>query len=114
MDKNKGNIVIELRGTGTPEYESILQNALQVLQQRNISVSVAKKPEEGGRYIVINVKDVGTINREDVTEFLKALFSKKFDKLTFADNVTVTLRDDEKNFALPDEMHECADWFHRE
>jgi hypothetical protein len=114
MDKNKGNIVIELRGTGTQEYESILQNALEVLQQRDISVSVQKKAEEEGRHIVIEVKDIGMIDREDMTEFLNALFSKKLKKLTYADKVTVTLRDDEKNFALPDEMEECGDWFHIE
>jgi hypothetical protein len=114
MDKNKGNIVIELRGTGTQEYESILQNALEVLQQRDISVSVQKKSEVEGRHIVIEVKDIGMIDREDMTEFLNALFSKKLKKLTYADKVTVTLRDDEKNFALPDEMEECGDWFHIE
>lgn len=114
MDKNKGNIVIELRDTGTPEYESILQNALQLLQQRDISVSLDKKPEEEGRYIVIYVKDVGTIDREDMTEFLNALFTKKLKKLTYAGKVTVTLRDDQKNFALPDDMDECVDWFHIE
>jgi len=114
MSKNKGSISIELCGTGTPEYESILQDALQVLQQHDISVSVDKKPEEEGRYIVIDVKDVGTIDREDMTEFLNALFSKKLKKLTSADSVTVTLRGGEKNFALPDEMQECADWFHIE
>ena len=76
MSKNKGSISIELCGTSTPEYESILQDALQVLQQQDISVSVDKKPEEEGRYIVIDVKDVGTIDREDMTEFLNALFTK--------------------------------------
>ena len=114
MSKNKGSILIELCGTGTQEYESILQNALQLLQQRDISVSLDKKPEEEGHYIVIYVKDVGTIDREDMTEFLNALFTKKLKKLTYADKVTVTLRDDEKNFALPDDMDECVDWFHIE
>ncbi|MHC4165607.1 MAG: hypothetical protein ACYSWQ_01475 [Planctomycetota bacterium] len=114
MSKNRGSISIELCSTGTPEYESILQDALQVLQQRDISVSVDKKPQEQDRYIIINVKDIGTIDREDMTEFLNVLFSKKLNKLTSADSVTVTLRDDEKNFALPDEIQECADWFHIE
>jgi hypothetical protein len=56
MDKNKGDITIELCGASIPEYESILQDALRVLYQRDISVSVDKKPEEKGRYIVIDVK----------------------------------------------------------
>ena len=114
MNKNKGNISIEFCVTGTPEYESIPQDALKVLQQRNISVSVDNKPEKEGSYIVIDVKNIGTIDREDMTEFLNALFSKKLKKLTFADSVTVTLRHDQKNFALPDEMQECIDWFHIE
>ncbi|MCP4612771.1 MAG: hypothetical protein GY845_29090 [Planctomycetes bacterium] len=114
MDKNKGDISIELCGPGIPEYESILQVALKVLYQRDISVSLNKKPKEEGHYIVIYVKDIGTINREDMTEFLNALFTKKLKKLINTDKVTVTLRDDEKNFALPDEMQECEDWFHIE
>ncbi len=114
MDKNKGSISIELCGTGTQEYESILQDALQVLQKRDISVSVDKKSQEEGHYIVIDVKDIGTIDREDMTEFLNALFSKKLKKLTYADKVTVTLRRNEKNLALPDERRECEDWFHIE
>ena len=48
MDKNKGDITIELCGASIPEYESILQDALRVLYQRDISVSVDKKPEEEG------------------------------------------------------------------
>lgn len=114
MNKNKGSISIEICDAGTPEYESILQDALEVLQRRDISVSVHKKTQEEGRYIVIDVKDIGTIDREDMTEFLNALFSRKLNKLTSADSVTVTLRQDENNFALPDEMQECVDWFHIE
>jgi hypothetical protein len=114
MSKNKGSISIELCGSGTQEYESGFQDALEVLEQRDISVSVDKKPQEQGRYIKIYVKDIGTIDREDMTEFLNALFTKKLEKLADADKVMVTLRVDEKNFSLPDERQECEDWFHIE
>lgn len=111
MNKNKGNILIELCSAGIPEYEPNLQNALQVLQQHDISVSCENKPEKEGSYILIEVKNIGTIDREDMTEFLNALFAGKHAP---ADSVTVTLQHDQKNFALPDEMQECIDWFHIE
>ena len=111
MNKNKGDISIEFCVKGTPEYESIPQNALQVLQKHDISVSCENKPEKEGSYILIEVKNIGTIDREDMTEFLNALFARKHAP---SDSVTVTLRHDQKNFALPDEMHECIDWFHIE
>jgi hypothetical protein len=114
MNKNKGSIIIEFLGSNVPRYESMLQYALQVLHQRNISVSVEKKPDDEGRCIIIDVKDIGTIDHEDMTAFLNALFSRKFEKLTFADGVTVTLRHDEKKFRLPDKIDECKDWFHIE
>jgi hypothetical protein len=111
---HKGDISIELCGTATQEYESILQDALEVLQQRDISVSVDKKSKDEGRHIVINVKNIGTIDREDMTEFLHALFTKKLKKLSAAGRVTVSLRHGQKEFALPDQMVECEDWFHVE
>jgi hypothetical protein len=111
INKNKGDISIEFCVTGTPEYESIPQEALQVLQQRNISVSVDNKSEKEGRYIVVEVKNIGTIDRTDMKEFLDALFARKHAP---ADSVTVTLRHDEKSFSLPDEIQECIDWFHIE
>lgn len=110
MNKNKGNISIEFCVTGTPEYESIPQNALEVLQQHNISVSVNKLEKEG-RYIVIEVKNIGTIDRTDMEEFIDALFARKHAP---PDSVTVTLRHEQKNFKLPDDMQECIDWFHIE
>ena len=111
MNKNKGDISIEFCVTGTPEYESIPQEVLQVLQQRNIAVSCDNKPEKEGRYIVIEVKNIGTIDRTDMEEFLDALFARKHAP---PDSVTVTLRQDQKSFSLPDEIQECIDWFHIE
>jgi len=114
MNESKGSILAEFCDGGTPECEPILQDALQVLQRRDISVSVHKKAEKEGHYIVISVKDIGTIDRKDMTEFLSTLFSRELEKLASADGVTVTLRDGEKHFSLPDDMQECVDWFHIE
>ena len=114
MSKNKGSLSIEICDSNTQEYESGLQNALEVLKQRDISVSVDKKTKEQGHYITIYIKDIGTIDREDMKEFLNALFTKKLEELADADKVAVTLRNGEKTFSLPDEREECADWFHIE